>query len=211
MLYKVYFGDKPLFLTDEDTKEIQHLRTQPGTVTFDYFNEQAVPAIVSAIQDAAYKRVIVHHQNSSELIEALKKELHLIVAAGGLIYTDEHFLLLIFRKGKWDLPKGKVEDNQPLDDTAVREVQEETGVKNVEIKSLVTITYHTYYQNNELILKETHWYLMHCSKEQTLTPQLEEDIEKCEWVHKNNLSKYLENMHQSVKDVLQEGLKNSFV
>ncbi|HVG41950.1 MAG TPA: NUDIX domain-containing protein [Chitinophagaceae bacterium] len=207
MLYTIYFEDKPLFLADENTQEIQHISVQPGTVVVEYYNEQSLSVIISAIQKSENRRVIVHHKDSRELIEALKKEFTLIVAAGGLIYTDNQFLLLIFRKGKWDLPKGKVDNNQPLDDTALREINEETGAENVTIKSPLIITYHTYHQNNEAILKETHWFLMHCSHEQTLTPQKEEDIEKCEWVHKKALSRYYENMHQSVKDVLQEGLK----
>lgn len=135
-------------------------------------------------------------------LEAIKQHFLFLQAAGGLVWTDEGKLLLIFRKGKWDLPKGKLDPGESLEQCAVREVEEETGLKKVTITKPLCRTYHTYYQDGNHCLKESHWYLMHAPLMENLQPQTEEDIEQCVWADPRELNKYLANTHPSIADVL---------
>lgn len=130
-----------------------------------------------------------------------------IEAGGGLVHTENGTVLLIYRNGKWDLPKGKLDEGEATDAAAVREVQEETGLEQLQLEAPLTVTYHTYYQDNVLILKESHWYLMKSPEQKEMVPQLEEGIEKCEWVKLDALAPYLENTHPSIIDVLQCSIK----
>src|SRR5215510_275068 len=98
-----------------------------------------------------------------------------IIAAGGLVVNDRDELLMIFRRGKWDLPKGKLDKGESLKDCAIREVEEETGLKNITLGPPLIITYHTYHEGARFILKESHWYKMSVSGQQNLVPQTEED------------------------------------
>lgn len=134
--------------------------------------------------------------------ENFKKNFHLIKAAGGAVTDDEGKILLIFRKGKWDLPKGKLEDNEPLELCADREIKEETGLNELELRKPLLITYHTYSEKGKSILKETHWFLFDAPGSQRVQPQTEEDILKVEWVEKGRLSENMKNSYQLIRDVL---------
>lgn len=147
------------------------------------------------------------HEDVDAVLKAFKKKLVLVKAAGGFVHTEDDHLLLIFRRGKWDLPKGKVDENEEMKSCAIREVKEETGLFEIEIEKQLCITYHTYHQNGKHILKESHWYLIKSQKQTNLIPQLEEDIEKCEWVPVYQLAPYMENTHASILDVVNAGVK----
>jgi len=123
------------------------------------------------------------------------------------VLNDENEALLIFRRGKWDLPKGKLDKGETLEECAVREVMEETGLNSVQLISALTITFHTYHQGTKFILKESHWYTMKAASEQTLVPQTTEDITEIRWVKKEELKDYFENAYPSVVDVLKDHLK----
>lgn len=125
-----------------------------------------------------------------------------IIAAGGLVLNENSELLMIYRRGKWDLPKGKVEEGETIAAGAVREVQEETGLKQVILGEGLGISVHTYKAYGEEILKETHWYRMEAAGSQTLVPQTEEDIEKIEWVNKTDLADRLQNTYANIADIV---------
>jgi len=128
-----------------------------------------------------------------------------ITAAGGVVLNEKGSVLLIFRKGKWDLPKGKLEENEPIELCAERETKEETGLTELTLQRPLTITYHTYTEKKEIILKETHWFLYHTPGVPVLTPQTDEDILEAIWVSPSDLDKYMSNTFELVKDVLREG------
>ena len=109
--------------------------------------------------------------------------------------------LLIRRDGLWDLPKGHQEPGEDISVTALREVQEETGVDNLELGDLICITDHCYWRNNMWHLKHTWWYMMHYMTPVDLTPQTEEDITKAAWVAKSSLPPFLKNTYPSIKEV----------
>ena len=127
-----------------------------------------------------------------------------IVAAGGLVFNDSRQLLMIFRRGKWDLPKGKLDKGERIEDCAVREVKEETGLAEVTLKDFAGLTYHEYfdkYLKNDA-LKETHWYEMYAPSNQLLVPQFEEDIEMIEWVEKNKIPEKLHNSYPNIIEII---------
>lgn len=125
-----------------------------------------------------------------------------IIAAGGLVTNDQGDLLMIYRRGKWDLPKGKQDDGESIAACAVREVEEETGLKQVILGDSLGITLHTYEQDGVEIEKETHWFKMLAPGVQQLVPQTEEDIEKIEWVNKAALKTYLQNTYANIAEIV---------
>lgn len=137
--------------------------------------------------------------------DALLKNYKLIRAAGGLVVNDEGKILMIFRRGKWDLPKGKFEDGETIEECAEREVVEETGLARVDRKKPLLISYHAYTEKKERYLKETHWFLFSAPGKQDVVPQIEEDILQIEWVNPDDLSKYTNNTYGLIKDVLEAG------
>ena len=130
-----------------------------------------------------------------------------IIAAGGLVINDKHELLMIFRRGKWDLPKGKLDEGETIEACALREVQEETGLQDVTIESFAGITFHEYknaYNNNKDTIKETHWYHMRAAENQPLIPQTEEDIEVIEWVAEKDIAEKLSNSYTNIIDIINK-------
>jgi ADP-ribose pyrophosphatase YjhB (NUDIX family) len=206
-MQKIYLSNKPLIISATITREIKNYLDLAGTVFMDELNDAAVDTIINALQQPEINAGIFLYKNVEAVLAAIKEKFTVIQAAGGLVNTTGEHILLIFRKGKWDLPKGKLDEGELLEVCAVREVEEETKVQNIQLEKLITITYHNYYEKEKNILKETHWYLMYSKEKQSLTPQTEEDIEKCEWVPIYNITPYMHNAHLSIVDVVNKGLE----
>jgi 8-oxo-dGTP pyrophosphatase MutT (NUDIX family) len=133
-----------------------------------------------------------------------------IIAAGGLVLNDDNELLMIFRRKKWDLPKGKLDEGESIEACALREVKEETGLQNLNPGKFINTTLHTYTDPflNKEITKETHWFKMHAPSNQQLIPQSDEGIEKIEWVKNENLEEKLQNSYPNIIDIVKQ-LKNN--
>lgn len=201
MEHRIYFGNKPFIVTDEANRP-----AAPGFVTGNSLEMAELTSLIAAIEQPEIAGVLLTVNNVEAAIEALKKPLCFIQAAGGLVQSEKGNLLLIFRKGKWDLPKGKLDPGETLDVCAVREVEEETGLRDIVLKKPICRTYHTYYMERQHCLKESHWYLMQAPEQAHLTPQTEEDIEQAVWVAPAEIGPYLRNTHRSVADVLEMAL-----
>ena len=134
--------------------------------------------------------------------QAFKQNFTVIEAAGGVVMKNQE-MLFIYRNGKWDLPKGKLEINESIQLCAVREVEEECGISQLTIIKEIATTYHTYRQAEENILKITYWFLMDCTDESPLTPQIEEGIEFSEWKNEQAVQLALENTYPNIKLVLK--------
>jgi 8-oxo-dGTP pyrophosphatase MutT (NUDIX family) len=132
-----------------------------------------------------------------------------IIAAGGLVLNEHAALLMIFRRGKWDLPKGKLDEGETIEQCAVREVEEETGVRGIILGEKIDITRHEYFDQwiNEEAIKETHWFKMTASLDAKLIPQMEEDITEIKWVKDDELKKCLENSYPTIVAIVAKGLK----
>ena len=129
----------------------------------------------------------------------------IVNAAGGIVFNDTK-LLMIFRNGLWDLPKGKVEPDENLKECAIREVEEETGVKDLTIKGKKIISYHIYTTEFEDILKKTTWYIMNTKYDKKLIPQIDEGIEKVSWVSIKDINHKLNNSFKSIEDIIRKVL-----
>lgn len=129
-----------------------------------------------------------------------------IIAAGGLVMNDKKELLMIFRRGKWDLPKGKLDSAETIEACAVREVKEETGLKHVELKKFIGKTIHEYDDEHihRDVIKETHWFEMIAPGDQQLIPQTEEGIEQIEWLDEKQVKEKLNNSYKNIIEIINK-------
>lgn len=203
MYIKIYFSDKPLFLCDEVDDHVQEFLHHDDAVFIDELDAHSVNAMIHEMQVPKIHAGVFYHPDLEELKKAFYKKFTIIKAGGGLVMNEKNEVLLIFRKGKWDLPKGKLDPGEKLEDCAVREVEEETGLKNITLKEPLHNSYHTYHEGTKFILKESHWFRMEVKGEQELIPQAEEDIHEVKWVKPALLKNYFDKSFPSVVDVLR--------
>jgi len=204
MHIKISFNDKPLFLTDSITAEIEPYVHHDDAIFIDEFSLGGIKSMIHEMRQDKVHAGIYLHNNVAELKKAFWKKFMLIKAAGGLVVNETGELLFIFRRGKWDLPKGKLDEGETLEACAVREIQEETGLQKVALNKHLITTWHTYDESGHHILKETAWYLLSAPKDQALTPQTIEQITQIEWAKPDDLQKYISNTFPAIIDVLKE-------
>lgn len=133
-----------------------------------------------------------------------------IDAAGGLVQNEDGDYLCIFNRDRWTLPKGHVEWREPIEDAAVREVLEETGLTEVELGSPMTVTYHTFRRGKRWVLKTTHWFRMKGKKSEELIPQSEEGIEAVEWLSREKWMSVADESYPLIRSLFVEEFANSF-
>lgn len=204
MYVKIFFNDKPLFLCDAISPEIEPFLHHDDAVFVDEFSTPAVNSMLHEMVQPKIHAGIFLHSDFKELKKAFWKKFMLVEAAGGAVLNPDNELMLIYRRGKWDLPKGKLEEKEAQEAGAIREVMEETGLTDVNaIKPLLT-TYHTYNESGHHILKPSYWYLMRTKQSDGLVPQTEEDIHEVKWVPFDQLGPYMENSFPSIRDVVEK-------
>ncbi len=202
MHIKIYFNDKPVYLCDDINKELNEILHHPDAVFIDEVSNAAIKSLLHEIIKDEFHAGVLWSSDLEKLKKAFFKHFTLIEAAGGIVQNDKKEILFIFRLGKWDLPKGKVEKGEDIASTAVREVEEETGATNLKLKQKVGETYHTYNAFGKHYLKTTHWYYITCPSKQNLKPQKEEDIAALQWVKTGKIDEPLANTYPSIKDIL---------
>lgn len=202
MYIKVYFGEKPVFLCDEIEDALHKYLHDPDTIFIDEVSGPAIKSLLHEIAKPEHRAGLIWHASLDALKKAFWKHFTIVKAGGGLVGNEAAEVLMIFRKGKWDLPKGKLDPGETLEHCALREVREETGLQAVKGKEFLTTTFHTYNDYGHSVLKETSWYRMQGSSSETLVPQAIEDIHEIRWVPKEALGIYLKETFPSVRDVL---------
>ena len=148
----------------------------------------------------------VYINNSAKIItdnwEEFYSNYSVIEAAGGVVYNDKNQVVMIFRNGKWDLPKGKIEAAENRKECAIREVKEECGINDLRIICQMLSTYHTYKLNGQPILKHVFWFKMQTEYNKELVPQYSEGITKVEWVNKEDIPSRLKKAYANIKQLL---------
>lgn len=200
----IYFEDKPVFLCDEITPEINEYRHHPDAVYIDELSTAAINSLLHEIKKPRFHAAIIFDKDFMKLKSIFFKHFELIKAGGGLVKNKREEILMIFRRGKWDLPKGKLDEGETIEECAKREVEEETGLQKLTVIKPLVITYHTYNLFGKHNLKETHWFLMHATGNEELIPQTEEEISETKWVKKGDLESYLKNTFPTIEMVLKE-------
>jgi 8-oxo-dGTP pyrophosphatase MutT (NUDIX family) len=198
--YKIYFDNKKVIIADEaDLSFKDH-----NTLFAAFDNDKILGDLVQLLLTVnSIETLYVYGQNPQLIWESFSSKYTIIHAAGGLVTNKAAHALLIFRKGKWDLPKGKIEDGESTEEAALREVMEECGVKELSITAKLCNTYHIYTLNNKQILKVSHWYAMRCNdSETTLKPQTIEGITEAIWMTVTDVLHIVDESYASVRDVL---------
>jgi len=205
MFIKIYFSDKPLFLCDSFNEEINRYAHHDDAVFIDEYSNAAVNSMIHEMKQDKVHAGIFYHSKLDELKNAFWKKFTIVQAGGGLVQNEKEEVLFMFRREKWDLPKGKLDKKETLEQCALREVKEETGLTGLQLKKSLLITYHTYDENGKHCLKETHWFIMHSDSDQQLVPQLAEQITELKWADKKEILKLCRNTYPSIIDVLSAG------
>ena len=146
--------------------------------------------------------------NIQKKFQEFKQSLNIIQAAGGLVKNEHGQYLFIFRKDKWDLPKGKIEKGEKIPDAARREVEEECGIEINQVADIIETTYHIYQHKNQIILKETFWYAMDAIDQFDLVPQVEEDITEVRWLATSDLSMVKQNTYPLINAIIQTQIES---
>jgi 8-oxo-dGTP pyrophosphatase MutT (NUDIX family) len=200
-MYKIYINDKPLILAGQE--ELPGARSLfPGCLAGRYSGQiKTLLHYVDLLEKTRNpKAVVLYASDLRQLMRDFFSLFRYLEAAGGLVLNTRGEALLIFRMGKWDLPKGKIDPGETPPQTALREVREETGLQELTIRKSLGETLHTYRLKGQRVLKRTYWYLMD-TPDMELTPQTEEAIERAEWVDLPAFLAQGPDCYQSILDV----------
>ena len=195
-MYRIYINEAALIISEsipQNLENYQEIDNQEFNFLFFYQKGKtdAIPGVYLLLTP-----------NPAELFKKIKESFQIIKAAGGLVSNEENKYLFIFRNGKWDLPKGKVDPGEKTRETAVREVEEECGISVTKSGKRICKTWHTYELNGQRILKKTSWYYMKARKQKKLIPQLEEGITKVKWVAPGDFGKLKKNTYPLIRDIM---------
>ena len=190
-MYKIFVGNKPIVLTTE---------LEPETNFKNFLIDSVdINKVLSKLKKDKYNSVRLVGADKDMLLKKFLSLLPNVIAAGGKVYNQKNEILFIFRNGKWDLPKGKVEKDETYQAAALRETQEETGVQDLELRKFIAKTYHVFKRNDKFKLKVTYWYEMYTNYKGDLKPQIEEDITKARWKNFAKSQKALTESYENIK------------
>jgi len=189
-MYKVFVNELPLILTD--------VMSEKGSDNVYPLSEKSIFQAIKALERHEIDQATIYHDNAEFLFKTFCAIVPKVVAAGGRVKNAKGKWLFIYRNGKWDLPKGKLDSGESIENAAVREVEEETGVGGLTITNFLAITYHIFQRSGHYKLKEVHWFDMKTDHSKKLVPQLEEGITKVKWKGPRKTRKALTNSYQTI-------------
>ncbi|MCB0409968.1 MAG: NUDIX domain-containing protein [Flavobacteriales bacterium] len=200
-MYKVFIKDKVILFSKKHTNFDAQFKSVLKLTFFQQSSSMIYTQLLN--NDKKLNAIIFELENPEEAFHQFSDEFTLIKAAGGVVKNKEDKLLVIYRLEKWDLPKGKLEKGEKIEEAAVREVEEECAVNGLQITKALNDTFHIYHIKENPILKQTYWFEMQTDFEGELIPQTEEGIEEVKWVGKKELeSLVLKNTYASIADFL---------
>lgn len=201
---KIYVNNKPLILTTSARSYVESHAIAGGYMQFVGAFSRNFRLALQHLEKAGTLGAIIEDISPNSLQEQLYELYKPIDAGGGVVINEDGAVLMIYRRGKWDLPKGKRDDGEEIAECAVREVSEETGLTKLKLKDKICDTYHVYTQNGQSLLKCTSWYKMQGSNTDTLAPQAEENIEKASWIAERDLRGVVYKSYEAIREVLTE-------
>ncbi len=199
-MYKVFAFDKLIILSGEPVIDPNYQSTKQFYVSSKKDVKDAWNTFIN--DPAALKVILYNNENTERLLDDFISLFWYVEAAGGMVYNTKGERLFIYRFGKWDLPKGKIERGESRSAAAVREVQEETGLIEVDIEKELNSTFHIFDHKGKKVLKRTYWYKMKYSGNSTPEPQTEEEITKAIWVNDSDLDLIRQNTYSSLEDLI---------
>lgn len=201
--YCIYFNEKPYLILNVAEDRFSTLKNQDGTLVLLRPENAAIADSIRQLDNNEVNAVMVFANNANKALDTFSSHFTMIQAGGGMVANEKAEYLFIFRRGKWDLPKGKLDEGETIADCALREVMEETGLKQVNMGDHLCNTYHVYHEKGKFILKESVWYQMQCDSKQALTPQTEEDIMEIKWLAPEAWGSIMNDTFPSIKEVLK--------
>lgn len=200
-MHKIYFEKRCIIICSPDELAL----ADPNAVLFSIGSSADIHDLVEMVEISdSLHRVYIPTEDVEETYRTICAEFREVNAGGGLVSNRRGDFLLISRNGMWDLPKGHQDPGEEISVTALREVEEETGIEHLLLGDLICITDHCYRRDGIWHLKHTWWYNMLHTDPADLTPQREEDISKAAWVAKSSLPPFLQNTYPSISEVFKE-------
>ena len=201
-MYKIFLNEKSIVITQ--SKNITLFKAPQ--VFVENFSEHEVKAWFEDFAQSNLREIVLVHSNPKAFFIFLKSVFTFVKAAGGVVLLNNK-LLFIFKNGKWDLPKGKIDAGETVENAAIREVKEECGIENLQIEKNLFSTFHIYkspYPKSfgKYIFKETAWFEMKCLGNGLTTPQLEEGITEARWISRDELDLVRKNTYESINNIL---------
>ena len=190
-MYTIFSNGSVIYLSEEPLKW--------EGITNMIHNHKNLDKLVSKLNGGDQFSVCIYDQDFNKLWAGFQKKFKIIEAAGGLVKNENGDTLWIYRHDKWDLPKGKLEKHENIREAAVREVEEECGINNIELIKPLETTYHIYFHKGKSVLKITHWFYMFAPQDQQLKPQYEEDITEVVWLDKEQEKKALLDTYDNIR------------
>lgn len=199
-MHKIHFENRCIIICETTSLSL----ADPNSIEFHLGDASDISRLVEMMETStSLLRVYIPSKDPEMTYKLVCAEFKEVNAAGGLVCNRRGDYLLIRRNDLWDLPKGHQEKGEDIAVTALREVQEETGVQKLKLRDLICITDHCYKRDGIWHLKHTWWYDMLYTDPVDLTPQMEEDITKAAWVAKSSLPSYLKNTYPSIVEVFR--------
>lgn len=179
-MYKIWINDTPLFLCDN--QEWQSLPEEEHRLMSAYTGDRKffLQHIDMLEKTDRFDAVVLYADDFDSMVDDFRHLYEVVLAAGGVVFNEQEEIALIFKRGLWDLPKGKINEEETAEEAALREVREETGLKELDLGPFLSHSYHTYQRDDARKLKKTVWFLMH-SGQRELHPQTEEQIQEARW------------------------------
>ncbi|GEP90243.1 8-oxo-dGTP pyrophosphatase MutT, NUDIX family [Chitinophaga terrae (ex Kim and Jung 2007)] len=196
----IYLNERPLLLSAASSPIPAHLSEAK---VYENPDSKKMESVLQKLEDGKKEAAVFVAPDVNQLLKKVSLHFTPIVAAGGLITNPGGDILMLFRRGKWDLPKGKQDPGEDLETCALREVKEETGLFNVTLDHKLTETFHYYPMKSKKVLKHTYWYKMSFTGTELTVPQIEEDILDIEWIKPQNVNKYLKFSYANIREVFR--------
>ncbi|MCO6462123.1 MAG: NUDIX domain-containing protein [Saprospiraceae bacterium] len=204
-MYKIYINEMPVnLIKSEMVGSINP--SNSNIIVIPYLGKPNVLHQIIKLSEPPYTfdEIFIYSHTPEQILKALKSEIKEIIAGGGIVFNEFNEVLFIYRRGYWDLPKGKHEKNESIEQTSIREVEEETGISGLQLGRYLGDTYHLFktQRNGNYFLKKTYWYKMTTHKQQ-IKVQKEEDIDDAVWLPIPTFLKECKPTFNNILDILK--------